>query len=90
MGFRYTDIKSYNAAETKTVRKKLGITQREFAYALGCTEVTIRNYESGRNLPSAQYIDLLHRLCRERNILPSNFLTTDYAPIMKKHRKTAL
>ena len=36
----------------KQARKKAGLTQKELAIAIGCAEVTIRQYESNRREPS--------------------------------------
>ncbi len=80
MTYRYTN--TYHKEALKEVRKNLKVTKRSLALALGCTEVTIGNYERGRNLPSGSYIDLLHRLCRERNIEPPEFYNTNYRTIL--------
>lgn len=49
----------------KLVRKKLGLTQQEFANKLGIKRGTIANYEIGRNTPIDAVIALI---CREFNI----------------------
>ena len=35
----------------KNCRKELGMTQKDLAQKIGCAEITIRQYESGRNAP---------------------------------------
>ena len=35
----------------KNRRKELGMTQKDLAQRIGCAEITIRQYESGRNAP---------------------------------------
>lgn len=74
--------KPHNAKAIKEVRQRLGLKPSALAHALGCTEATIRNYERGRNLPSGQYIDLLHRLCRVRGVNPPEFYDTFYRSIL--------
>jgi transcriptional regulator with XRE-family HTH domain len=43
-------------------RKELGLTQAELAKQIGATLQTVKNYESGRRLPSAAFLDRLARL----------------------------
>lgn len=49
----------------KIVRKRLGLTQQEFADKLGIKRGTITNYEIGRNTPIDAVITLI---CREFSI----------------------
>ncbi len=49
----------------KIVRKRLGLTQQEFADKLGIKRGAIANYEIGRNTPIDAVITLI---CREFNI----------------------
>ncbi len=86
MAFRYTPFESYLASATKAARKSLRIRQRDLADILGCTIVTIWNYESGRSMPSGAYIDLLHRLCREKGITPPDFFITNYEAIQRTEK----
>jgi repressor LexA len=41
----------------KSLRKKLHLTQEEFAQRLGVSSITVQNWESGRNRPSMGNID---------------------------------
>lgn len=49
----------------KELRKKLGLTQQEFADRLGIKRNAITNYEVGRNNPADMVISLI---CREFNV----------------------
>ena len=49
----------------KQLRKKLGLTQEEFAKRLGIKRTAISNYEIGRNTPIDAVIPLI---CREFNV----------------------
>lgn len=46
----------------KAVRKMLGLTQQEFAEAIGVKQNTIAQYELGRNRPTDMAVNLI---CRE-------------------------
>lgn len=89
MAFRYTKPDLYNPKPLQDIRKKAGLTQRDIADALGCTTVTIRNYEHGRTLPSGEYIDLMHRLTRQSNFSPAEFyeITTRKQALLQKAAK---
>ncbi|MBE3085700.1 MAG: helix-turn-helix transcriptional regulator [Bacteroidetes bacterium] len=50
-----------NAEQIKKLRKDLGITQKELAYRIKCTERTIRNLEQGNTRPSRVVIRRLER-----------------------------
>lgn len=45
----------------KELRKKLGLTQTEFAERIGSAQNTITGYETGRRVPSSQVITLIAR-----------------------------
>lgn len=49
----------------KEVRKKLNLTQQEFADRIGIKRNTIANYETGRNAPVNSVISLI---CREFSV----------------------
>lgn len=49
----------------KELRKKLGLTQQEFADKLGIKRGAVANYEIGRNVPIDAVISLI---CREFNV----------------------
>lgn len=51
--------------QLKALRKKLGLTQEEFAARLGIKRAAISNYEIGRNEPIDAVISLI---CREFNV----------------------
>lgn len=51
--------------QLKALRKKLGLTQEEFATRLGIKRAAISNYEIGRNEPIDAVISLI---CREFNV----------------------
>lgn len=86
MAFRYTKLDLYNPKPLQSIRRKVGLTQRDIADALGCTEVTIRNYEHGRTLPSGEYIDLMHRLVSQADFEPAEFyeITAQKQALMQK------
>nr|DAV06175.1 MAG TPA: helix-turn-helix domain protein [Caudoviricetes sp.] len=44
------------------IRKKRGITQKELATEIGCAEITIRQYESGKRQPRLDQISNIARI----------------------------
>ncbi len=63
-----------NNLNVKEIRKKLGVTQEEFAELLGVSRNTVLNYEKGENIPSSKSTILrkLLRLSEEKNINSTN------------------
>lgn len=56
---------SYERVETaKTIRKRLGMTQEQFAAALRIPLATLRNWEQGRVLPDPAARSLLNIVAR--------------------------
>ena len=51
--------------QLKVLRKKLGLTQEEFAARLGIKRAAISNYEIGRNEPIDAVVSLI---CHEFNV----------------------
>lgn len=49
-------------ARLRDLRKRHGLTQKELAERIGCTEQTCRNWESGKNLPETDCLLLLSDL----------------------------
>ncbi len=41
----------------KKIRRKLGLTQKEFATSIEISEATLRRYESGQNFPDAEVLE---------------------------------
>ena len=48
--------------EIKQLRQKLGLTQTQFALALGCKKGTIENYEQAKRKPSEVFEERLEKL----------------------------
>ena len=52
--------------EVKEIRKKLGLTQDDFAFQLGVTPMTVRRWESGKTKPSRMARRLLEEISKEK------------------------
>ena len=48
--------------EIKQLRQKLGLTQTQFALALGCKKGTIENYEQAKRKPSEVFEERLEKI----------------------------
>ena len=48
--------------EIKQLRQKLGLTQTQFALALGCKKGAIENYEQAKRKPSEVFEERLEKL----------------------------
>jgi putative transcriptional regulator len=48
--------------EIRELRQKLGLTQTQFALALGCKKGTIENYEQAKRKPSEVFEERLEKL----------------------------
>ena len=48
--------------DIKQLRQKLGLTQTQFALALGCKKGTIENYEQAKRKPSEVFEERLEKL----------------------------
>lgn len=44
-----------NELDVKTIRKKLGLTQKKLAEKLGVAEATVQNWERGLTIPATKY-----------------------------------
>ena len=53
------------AEDIKSVRKKLGLTQKNFAELIGCSKSTVERWESGSETVSGPIVLLLRYLERE-------------------------
>lgn len=51
-----------NGRKVREIRKKLGLTQEEFAAKLGVSFVTLNRWENHHNTPSALALQQLERL----------------------------
>ena len=51
--------------EIKQLRQKLGLTQTQFALALGCKKGTIENYEQAKRKPSEVFEARLGKLAKK-------------------------
>jgi DNA-binding transcriptional regulator YiaG len=58
-------MKDWTAAEIRTLRKQLGMTQRDFAETLGVTQVYISYMEGGMKRPGKILKRLLDCMDRE-------------------------
>jgi transcriptional regulator with XRE-family HTH domain len=68
----------------KTLRKTLGITQKELARTLGVSEMTIRRYEANRFQPDAE---VLSKLAKTYNINLHWLLTGEGEMFIKREHK---
>lgn len=68
----------------RNIRKKLGLTQENLAYALKVTPATISRYESGDILPDIEQISIL---CDEFGIYANDLLNTPSKVINKENSK---
>ena len=50
---------SFSVPDVKAIRKKLHVSQNEFAQMIGVSENTIQNWEQGRRKPEGPAITLL-------------------------------
>lgn len=55
-----------DALEIKTIRKKLGLTQADFAKKIGVSRDTVINYERGDKIPDSK-IEMLNNLLFEKD-----------------------
>ncbi len=54
------------------LRRFVGLTQREFAHALGISVHTLRNWEQGRRYPEGPALALLRIVARHPRVLREN------------------
>lgn len=69
----YMPVKEYTAAEVKSIRKDLGVSQPAFAKCLGVSRKTVEKWESGDNIPSGPASRLLD-LFLNHTISTSHFI----------------
>jgi DNA-binding transcriptional regulator YiaG len=51
--------RQFSGAKLKAAREALGVSRNRLAPWVGCTVMSIYNWETGRKVPSAQYLDAL-------------------------------
>lgn len=68
----------------KMLRKKLGLTQQEFADRLGIKRNAVTNYEVGRNDPADMVVSLI---CREFSVSEKWLRTGEGDMFIQKRRK---
>lgn len=68
----------------RNIRKKLGLTQENLAYALKVTSATVSRYESGDILPDIEQVSIL---CDEFGIYVNELLNTSTKIINKENSK---
>ena len=56
---RPSHITTFEPADVKVVRAKLGVSQSEFALMIGVSVATLRNWEQGRRTPEGPALALL-------------------------------
>jgi putative transcriptional regulator len=56
---RSTRTTTFKPADVKSVRKKLRVSQGEFAHMIGVSVATLRNWEQGRRVPEGPALALL-------------------------------
>ena len=54
--------------DTKMIRRKTGVTQKEFAKAIGVSEQCIVFWETGKRTPRASSIKRIIAYCKENGI----------------------
>lgn len=54
-----------NAGEIKDIRARLGMTQAEFARAVGVTTRAVQTWESGARTPSTPAVKVIEGLARD-------------------------
>lgn len=54
--------------ETKKIRLTMGLSQEEFASALGISRMAITKWERGKSIPSPDNIKKLIAFCKENGI----------------------
>lgn len=52
-------VHSFSIPDVKAIRKKLHVSQNEFAQMIGVSENTVQNWEQGRRRPEGPAITLL-------------------------------
>ena len=52
----------------KQIRNKIGMTQVEFADAIGTKQNTVSDYENGKAVPSIKTARIILRLAKEKKI----------------------
>lgn len=52
-------LPDYSVTEIKAIRKKLGMSQRDFSGLLGVSQRTVESWESGINTPSGSAMRLM-------------------------------
>jgi len=48
---RPSRVLTFNPVEVKTIRKRLHVSQTQFAHLIGVSAATLRNWEQGRTYP---------------------------------------
>ena len=71
----------------KELRKRLGLTQQEFAERLGIKRNAVTNYEVGRNAPADMVVSLI---CREFNVSEQWLRTGEGEPFVQPSRDKAI
>jgi DNA-binding transcriptional regulator YiaG len=51
--------RQFSGAKLKAAREAIGVSRNRLAPWVGCTVMSIYNWETGRKVPSAQYLDAL-------------------------------
>ena len=58
----------YRHEAFRDTREKLGLTQRDLAKIIDCTEKIISNYEAGRSAPNGYVVSMINLLCKKKEI----------------------
>ena len=66
---RELPIPEYDAHTVAIVRKKLNLSQRGLASALGVSTRTVESWENGRNVPNGSARNLLYLLEKDESLL---------------------
>jgi len=75
------------AADVPAIRKRLGLSQPEFARFMGVSVATLRNWEQARREPQGPARSLLLVAARQPEAVIKAFKTAEPATGMKSYRK---
>lgn len=65
--------------DVAALRRYVGLTQPEFAEALGISVRTLQNWEQGRNTPDGPGLALLRIAARDPRVIRRNLATADFS-----------
>ena len=72
---RGVDVRTYRVIDVRSLRQRLGLTQRAFAERYGFTLKTVRNWEQGRRSPRGPARTLLRVLAHRPEVVEEALAT---------------